>query len=284
LNPYEGPNRPKTVSEWLQGGSLLKPEIFHHRWRTDKDPTLHLASFDFIVKKPLPHSSDANYSSKVILEDDIIAQFDEQMQLVASLGDTESKMRALKNLQPVMNQFRSVVSRFVMDDKLLKTSQGRRAGRSNASLIHVKSGGGVRKLKYPATGSQTSLLARAKNHNPTDSAASRKPHGNNNHIPDDQKWLCPLCNVKITNKPDLISQHKGSKKHQGILQKMRHCDTCNVFFPNTPDEVDKHNKSNEHLRVTRFNAEPDTRDGQILAKRTRDQNAGAVVQNHKFFS
>jgi hypothetical protein len=280
LKPFEGPNRPTSVTEWLQGGSLLRPEIFHHRWRTDKDPTVHLASFEFIVKKPLSHSRDADDPSKVILEEDIRTQFEQQMAIIAScIDDHQTKTRALQQLKPVMNQFTSVVSRYVMDAKLLKTCQGRGAGRSNSCLIAIK--GGVAKSKYPANGSQLSTLARAKNHQPSDSAASRKTPGNNNHIPEEEKWTCPMCYAKIKNSSDLISQHKKSQKHLDALKRMRHCDTCNVYFPNTPEEVNSHNSSLEHQRTARLSAEPDTRDGQVLASQTRVQNAGKVVQTAK---
>ncbi len=283
LQPVQGPDRPISVSDWLKGGSLLKPEIFHHRWRTDKDPTVDLASFDFIAKRPLSRSLDATGTSeKVILEEDIKAQFDEQMSLLASLDDQE-KLKTLKHLQPVMNQFKSVVSRSVRDSKLLKTWQGRRGGRSSASLIEQKKGGGggVGKLRYPAKGSATSSIARAKNHAENDTAASRKTKGNSKHIPDEEKWLCTLCNVRITDKPDLISQHKRGSKHNTILRTMRHCETCNVYFLNNPAESQKHFESHEHQRQCRLGAEPDTRDGVPLAHKTRVENAGAIVQSNK---
>lgn len=285
LQPVQGPNRPTSVSDWLKGDSLLKPEIFHHRWRTDKDPTVDLASFDFIVKRPLSYSLHETDTSEVILEDDIKAQFDEQMTLLASL-DEQEKLKTLKQLKLVMNQFKSVVSRSVMDAKLLKTCQGRRGGRSSASLIEVKkTSGGVAKPKYqpkyPVTGAAASQIARAKNHGAEDTAASRKTKGNSNHIPDEQKWLCTLCSVRITNKPDLIAQHKQGQKHIAILKTMRHCETCDVYFLNNAEETRRHFDSLEHQRTTRFDAEPDTRDGGLLAQRTRTDNGGSVVRQPK---
>ena len=283
LQPVQGPNRPTSLSDWLKGGSLLKPEIFHHRWRTDKDPTVDLASFDFIVKRPLSHSRHETDTSEVILEDDIKDQFNEQMTLLASLNDQE-KLKTLKQLKPVMNQFKSVVSRSVRDAKLLKTCQGRRGGRSSASMIEVKKpgGGGVGKQpKYHVTGSATSSIARAKNHGKDDTAASRKTKGNSNHISDDEKWLCPLCNVRVKNTANLIAQHKNGSKHNAILNTMRHCERCNVYYLNNPDENRKHFESSEHQRMARLDAEPDTRDGGPLAQKTRSQNGGTVVQQKK---
>lgn len=282
LQPVQGPNRPSSLSDWLKGGSLLKPEIFHHRWRTDKDPTVHLDSFDFIVKKPLSHSRHETDTSEVILEDDIKEQFNEQMTHVASLNDQE-KLKTLKQLKPVMNQFKSIVSRSVRDAKLLKTCQGRRGGRSSASVIEVKKkgGGGVGKPKYHVTGSAASSIARAKNHGTDDTAASRKTKGNNMHIPDDEKWFCPLCKTRVKNTADLIAQHKRGSKHNTILKTMRHCETCDLYYLNTPEENRIHFESLDHQRNARLDAEPDNRDGRVLAQKTRSQNGGAVVQHKK---
>jgi len=41
--------RPTTASLWLGSSpTLCKPEVFHNRWRTDKDPTQHLTKYSLI--------------------------------------------------------------------------------------------------------------------------------------------------------------------------------------------------------------------------------------------
>jgi len=49
--PIQVPNeeRPASVSLWLgTSPSLCKPEVFHNRWRTDKDPTQHLTKYSLL--------------------------------------------------------------------------------------------------------------------------------------------------------------------------------------------------------------------------------------------
>jgi hypothetical protein len=44
--------RPATVTLWLgTSPSLCKPEVFHNRWRTDKDPTRHLTKYSLIPSR-----------------------------------------------------------------------------------------------------------------------------------------------------------------------------------------------------------------------------------------
>ena len=47
-----GKERPATVTLWLgTSPSLCKPEVFHNRWRTDKDPTQHLTKYSLIPSR-----------------------------------------------------------------------------------------------------------------------------------------------------------------------------------------------------------------------------------------
>ena len=51
VSPIQVPDeqRPASVSLWLgKTTSLCKPEVFHNRWRTDKDPTQHLTKYSLI--------------------------------------------------------------------------------------------------------------------------------------------------------------------------------------------------------------------------------------------
>ncbi len=54
VSPIQFPNeeRPASVSLWLGNSpSLCKPEVFHNRWRTDKDPTRHLTKYSLIPSR-----------------------------------------------------------------------------------------------------------------------------------------------------------------------------------------------------------------------------------------
>jgi hypothetical protein len=280
VKPFEGPGRPNTVGEWLgTGGTLLKPELFHHRWRTDKDPTSDLASYSFVVKRPVSSSANVgDNAQQIILESDLISQFSQHMTDLTSLDDI-TKQRALRQLLPIMGQFKSVVSRFTRDSMLMKTCQGRRGGRSEASVIAQKANG-VKKRFAVSNRSplgQSKTILPAKNHEAESRAKDRKPRGNNNHIPDAEKWECTLCKTKVKNNSQLIAQHKQGKRHNTLLNQMRHCDRCDVYFPNTPDAVNSHNASFAHTHQQRLEAEGGSRDGDTLAKNTRDRNGGSVA-------
>ena len=275
LDPVGGPDRPKTVTDWLKGDSMLRPEIFQRRWRTDLDPTKHLATFYFPVKQPISKSASADDSAHAILETDLTTQFASDMQDIAALDEC-TKQLALKALAPVMRTFSQVVAKFKKDACIMKTSQGRGAGKSTDSIIAKKT-----KAKepppnrmYPVQGSGMSSIACAKNHAPSDSAAKRQRPGNSNHIPAENKWHCTLCNKDVKKTPDLISQHKRTKTHQDLLLKSRHCETCDVYFPNTPAAIQEHNSSFQHGHIQRLDADP-SRDGPELAKKQRALNSGS---------
>jgi hypothetical protein len=177
-----------------------------------------------------------------------------------------------------MGQITSVVSRFVRDSKLLKTCQGRRGGRSEASVIAKKASN---PRKYPLTGSKLSPLAqhnflRAKHYEDASRAKDRRTRGNNKHIPDSEKWECTLCKVKVRNCIQSISQHKGGQRHKELIKDMRYCDRCNVYIRNTPEEVIAHETSFQHGFQQRLESEPTNRDGHALAQKQRNLNANAV--------
>jgi hypothetical protein len=278
VTPFDGPQRPKTVGDWLQGGSLLRPEVFHNRWRTDKDPSADLASYAFVVKRP--RSASEVHDAAPILESDIIAQFNTEMEAIATLGDIQ-KQSALRQLKPVMGQFRSIVSRFVRDSMLMKTAQGRHAGRSSSSVIAKKTfkGKGDGVSRFPPKNLSPigkSSIACAKHHAQNSTAKDRKSHGNGKHIPDGEKWLCTVCQIRVKNSPDSIRQHKQGSKHNELLAKLRHCEKCDVYFPNTSEAITAHEQSYSHGHQSRLEAEGGSRDGDVLAQKQRDANAGSV--------
>ncbi len=138
--------------------------------------------------------------------------------------------------------------------------------------------------KYRGSDSERSAVgqcqfATAANHGPTSTAQDRKTKGSGKHVPDAEKYLCELCNCRIVNKRDLITQHEDTKKHKDAViaslaakAKRWHCETCNTYFPNTADAVHEHMTSAEHVRMTMWSSE-ENRDGPALAKKQRQNNA-----------
>jgi hypothetical protein len=254
---------------------MLRPEIFQRRWRTDHDPTKDLATFYFPVKQPTSKSASADDAAHAILETDLTTQFASDMQDIAALDEC-TKQLALKALAPVMRTFSQVVSKFKKDACILKTSQGRGAGKSTNSIIAKTTIAKAPRPNpmYPVQGSGNSSIACAKNYSPSDSAAKRQRPGNNNHIPAENKWRCTLCSKDVKNTSDLIAQHKRSKGHKDLLLRSRHCETCDVYFPNTPAAIHEHNSSFQHGHQQRLDADP-SRDGPQLAAKQRALNRGS---------
>ena len=280
LQPFDVIGRPKlTVSDWLQGNSLLRPEIFQNRWRTDKDPTKDLASYAAILKQPLSRTLVADDASHAVLEQDLENQFRSDMLALSALDDN-AKQHALRQLKPVMGKFSSVVAKFVMDARIMKTSQGRGAGRSGASIISQKtpksqnSQDPTPRSMFSPQGSATSALANATGYGKGVPAASRKRPGNNKHIEDKDKWFCPVCKTGVANSSQSITQHKDSRKHLELVSKLHFCETCNIYCEKTPAAIKAHNDSFDHGHQHRLIA--DSRDGSSLSAKRRDENGGKV--------
>ena len=287
LQPFDVEGRQKlTVSAWLEGNSLLRPEIFQNRWRTDKDPTKELASYGAVMRHPLSRSSEAVGESKAVLEQDLETQFSDDIADLNAL-DPETKQAALRQLKPIMGKVHSIVARFVKDAQILKTSQGRGAGRSDASVIAKKTkpnpNYGIEKQKpkpmFPVTGAAASPMACAKGYGAGAPKSGRSKPGNNHHIAEDEKWTCPVCKVKVKNCSDSIKQHKGTASCRQLTARMHHCEACNIYCENTPDAIREHNESYDHGHQRRLDADVQ-RDGSELAENRRSENDGRV-QNAK---
>jgi hypothetical protein len=282
LQPFDVIGRPKlTVSDWLQGNSLLRPEIFQNRWRTDKDPTKDLASYAAILKQPLSRTLVADDASHAVLEQDLENQFRSDMLALSALDDN-AKQHALRQLKPVMGKFSSVVAKFVMDARIMKTSQGRGAGRSETSIIAKKtapktSAAATPRPMFPAHNSATSAIAtsafaNAKGYGEGVPKSARRRPGNNDHI--EEKWMCPVCKTEVKDCSQSIQQHKDSKKHLDLIKKLHYCDRCNIYCDNTPAAIQLHNESFDHGHQQRL--EGDARDGPSLAQKRRAENDGQV--------
>jgi len=276
LQPFDVKDRQKlTVSGWLEGNSLLRPEIFQNRWRTDKDPTKDLASYAAILKQPLSRTLVADGASHVVLERDLENQFRSDMLALSALNEN-AKQHALRQLKPVMGKFSSVVAKFVMDARIMKTSQGRGAGRSEASIIATKTptktSTATPRPMFAPHNSATSVIANAKGYGQGVPVAARKRPGNGNHIED--KWICPVCKTGVKDCSQSIQQHKETKKQKDLHKRLHFCETCNTYCDNTPAAIQLHNASFDHGHQHRLDA--DSRDGSSLAQKRRAENDGQV--------
>ena len=256
----------------------MRPEIFQDRWRTDKDPTRHLATYAASTKKPLSHSVVAAGEALAVLDEDLQTQFTRDMLALNAL-DPNAKQHALKQLKPALNKFSTIVARFVFDSKILKTSQGRGAGRSETSIIAKKTQKQPPPPKpmFTCEGSAASALSCAKGYGAGAPASARSRPGNNRHIED--KWTCPVCKTGIKNCTQSIKQHKGSQSHIELLAKLYYCEACNIYCDNTPDAIKQHLETYEHGQQRRLEA--DTRDGSKLANKRRLENDGKVPESAK---
>jgi hypothetical protein len=280
LQPFDVEGRQKlTVSAWLEGNSLLRPEIFQNRWRTDKDPTKDLATYATVIKQPLSRSGETDGESHAVLEQDLENQFSSDMLALNAL-DPKSKQLALRQLKPVMGKFHSIVARFVTDARIMKTSQGRGAGRSDTSIIAkktiTKSSKQIENQKkpmFPVNGAAASAMSCAKGYGAGAPVNARSRPGNNRHIAD--KWTCPVCKTSVKNCTQSIKQHKDSASHLDLIAKMHFCEACNIYCDNTPDAIKQHNDSYEHGHQRRLDADVQ-RDGSSLAKNRRRENDGQV--------
>jgi hypothetical protein len=144
--PPEGADCPESVTAWLGNSpSLCKPEIFHRRWRTDLDPTQHLAKYSLApapvsatntqcflslnyVYTEIPqaaHSTPRNAQAKekaILTVPDMIARCNSALQFFSNL-DPQQCQQALVRVQPFVTQMESVRSRFELDVKIAKTQQ-----------------------------------------------------------------------------------------------------------------------------------------------------------------
>jgi hypothetical protein len=279
LQPFDVEGRQKlTVSAWLDGKSLLKPEIFQNRWRTDKDPTKHLLTYAAVTKQPLSASVQAAGEAPAVLQQDLEAQFARDMDALNSL-DPIAKQHALKQLKPVLNKFSTVAARFVLDSKIMKTNQGRGAGRSGsqASIIAKKTPQHVPAARpmYPVEGSGSSAIACAKGYGVGAPVSARSRPGNNRHI--ENKWTCPVCKTGVKDCSQSIKQHKNSQSHLELVAQLHFCETCNVYCENTQEAIALHNASYEHGLQRRLDADMQ-RDGNVLAAKRRTENDGGLKQ------
>jgi hypothetical protein len=123
--PIQVPNeeRPASVSVWLGSSpSLCKPEVFHNRWRTDKDPTQHLVKYSLIPSRVPPRQATTADPRDTLLVPDMMKRCTDVFNFFSGLDD-HTRQQALGRAYPIVSQLESLKARFEMDVLIAKTQQ-----------------------------------------------------------------------------------------------------------------------------------------------------------------
>lgn len=303
LKPLIGP---ASVSEWLRGKGLEKPEIFDNRWRVDKDPTMHLSE---CLLAPRTHRGAR--PPAVLLAPTIPAdlrnKFEEQLARAQAFNPA-SQATALAHFSKALAGNELVLARFERDVKIQQMTKSR--GVNRTSMMDIRQGGSA-KRRFPESGSNNSSVAKAK---------QQRPAGTSDGIAEEEKWTCQVCNRKVRNTQPLVKQHCDGSTHQKNMASWRangsqpewsylcqvphcqytftendpethafmirehkkkkhifHCDVCNVDVQNTPKGKTDHLESEEHQRQTRLQNEQHRSDGPACAANQRKRNGAAAA-------
>ena len=110
-----------SITSWQKGKGLMRPEIFHNRWRTDRDPTRSLEFYS----APAP-SRNLKQSSSQQLEavDATIFERDFALNMAKIQAlDPLAKQHALRGVSELMHKMKCIVGKFELDVMLAKTNQ-----------------------------------------------------------------------------------------------------------------------------------------------------------------
>jgi hypothetical protein len=297
LKPLVGPS---SISDWLKGKGLERPEIFHNRWRIDKDPTMHMSnSYTLVPRKQQQRDRDHEMFLPLIPAD-LSRRFEDQVQRAQALAPG-SQAAALARIAKSLSENDAVLAIYERDSKIQKMTK--QAGLQRQSMIDIRRGLGGdesgKKRRFPETGSQLSTISRAKK--------VQKPAGTSDGIPEEDKWTCIACNRAVLNEPAAVKQHCRGTTHQKNMDKWKasgskdwpfscstcnytmiendpetnaslirkhkekheyHCLVCNVKMRNNPKARKEHFESLEHDRQLRLQAEQH-RDGPECAEKQR---------------
>lgn len=112
-----------SVTSWQKGKGLLRPEIFHPRWRVDRDPTRFLEKYSPPVpQKTLNSCPIPLQPTQAIMSSTLSNQYASNMQRIAEL-DELPKHLALHAVKNLMQQMDRIVAKHEFDAMLVKTSQ-----------------------------------------------------------------------------------------------------------------------------------------------------------------
>jgi hypothetical protein len=126
LKPLVGP---ATISEWMGGKGLEKPELFDRRWRVDKDPTIHLSEY-LLAPRTKSHERQPATHAPPVISADLSRKFQEQLERVENLNPV-SKAAALARMSKSLSENEAILARFELDVKIQKMSKSLGSQRSS---------------------------------------------------------------------------------------------------------------------------------------------------------
>ena len=239
--------------EWGSGG-LKKPEIFHGRWRVDKDPSRVLMKYCLAATRQASHPQHSTVSEPLlpasqVIPADVTKMHEDQMRRVSKL-DPRAQTNVLKNMMKLLSQNASLLAKYELDSMIHKVSKGvSKWGQGQLSIIEMRRGNVRQPRKKPTTakdkpdqdpapaptapaaasavvaqgdqgirflqkGSQMSSVARAKV-----VPKAQIPAGTSKRVPEDNKWHCQVCNRRVKNSAQCVNQHcEGSTHAENVTE------------------------------------------------------------------
>ncbi len=210
LTPLVGP---ASVSEWLGKKGLCRPEIFANRWRVDKDPTKFILQMNLAPRSRSQASTSATRAtcstSGVSSLDDLSQKYSDQLRRVEKLSPSAQKV-ALDRMHASWKQNEHLLAKFELDELIHKNAKNGSWGRN--SSIDLQRGTATQR-KYPPNGAEASSVAQSKKRAVVAAQKQAIPAGTSKNIPEEEKWLCQLCNRKVKNAAYLVHQHCDGSTH-----------------------------------------------------------------------
>lgn len=209
-----------TLSQWLSGQGIFKPEIFNNRLRIDKDPTIHLPEYMQCVAPQVRATSSQSTRpiQAVVTEADNLAEIKDVMSRMKNLSVT-LQPKAHACFAQALHQFGRQLQRFELDALVAVTVQGR-AQKSSIAHLHASGKEPARRASKLSSDSRKSAVGRRNDENEIEitadaagSASSRKPAGTSKGIAIEDQWICGYCNRGVKNTADGVKQHCSGETH-----------------------------------------------------------------------
>lgn len=208
-----------TLSQWLSGQGIFKPEIFNNRLRIDKDPTIHLPEYmQCAAPQVRTASSQSTPIPAVVTEADNLAEISDVMSRMKKLSvSLQPKARA--SFAQALHQFGRQLQLFELDALVAVTVQGR-AQKSSIAHLHASGKGAASRAsklssdsRKSAVGSRHDDIAIEITAGAAATASSRKPPGTSKGIRVEDQWNCEYCNRGVKNTAQSVKQHCGGETH-----------------------------------------------------------------------
>jgi len=113
----------ESTTAWMHGKGLMRPEIFHPRWRVDRDPTQHLVQYTAAPRStPPPRHAQPCLPTEALATSEMMAKFKNQMERVDELEPLQ-KQAALVAIRSVLQKSEEVVCKYTLDSRIVRTNQ-----------------------------------------------------------------------------------------------------------------------------------------------------------------